>query len=950
MDLNLLNKNGCTALHLALRRYHTEIAILLIKNKCNIEVKDAKKSQTALHIACSTNQKKVVDQLCKVGCNLNAQCNVFNEAPIHLAIKSNNLKIIRRLIAAGCDLFVQNSSGCLPKDLIERKAAYEIEDDEEKIKDEIARLINTLMNPVIKCKSIGMLKPVIAYYDDKCSMIDSSAKGQTSSATGGSKTYTNCSICGSPVDSEAKRSTRCCNQLNQCVRINDPNAPCCNSLSGVEQTLSFRSVDCPTSLISTIPKQLLKFNLKVLGNCASGKSTLIETLKCGYLASWFRTTGSKTTSNSSRSLNANQYSFNYSTKSNGLTNGSDKTVLSSISTLISSKSSLGDSSSPQTPQSNSAINSIHSSSILSINSDYQSSNNSSNLNLNNHLNNLNGNLTNGHHRTNGHIEHYNSNNKFASNNRKNSAINSDICNLKILNKELSVSDGLHPVELSAKQDLNKFFNSFDLLDSKFGLNHLNGTHLNGPNLSSNSNHANHKLDCTLGICVQTINVSNVGDLTIFDFSGHQNYLQIYNKFLGDQDDAFYMVCFNACESFDGQYTQTCYWLDLIKSVLSIRGSLNFEGHLKRKPNVCLVATHRDLALKKSCNEINLKNLDKNIIDDLDRLNLRLSTSCLDNLNVLYSLLRQKYEHVFDLGDCIHLLDARIANSNEIKLIKKQLETYKTRFAITLQPITHFLKEVIHKLTSLRKESFNSPIISYSEFTSLIRDQINILVEDEYIEYVCVQLQKLGEIIRLKSTINHLDTQDLIIYDLKWLTSDVIGNLLSCSYLENNGPHKVTGHYSVEDLQSLFPDIDALDLFLILENLELCTPCETEGNFLYLFPCFIQLDRPDISWQLDELTNGGSKHNSIDDAEPQSAFNPNFVYIGLRIQCDDNCYPKHLLVCLFPRIQILLERCFQQNSTLSQHDATNELKLKLLHWCNGLRISYSDLEAIISLGR
>ena len=957
-------------MHLALRRYHTEIAILLIKYKCNVDIKDVKK-QTALHLACSTNQKKVVDQLLKVGCDLNVQ-NVFNETPLHLSIKSNNLKIIRRLCASNCDLRIQNSTGCLPKDLIQSKQAYELEDNEEKLaKDQIYLLIDTLMNPIVKCKLIGMLKPVVNYYDKNLlkdlllvqSLNLSSINDKNSNSTNAKNknNRNSCSICNSTIDT-TKRTTRCCNLLNQCIRTSDTTLLCCNSLDGIEQQLAFKQstdnlISQNQNLISTIPKQLLKFNLKVLGECASGKSTLIETLKCGYynLSSWFgRTTRTnRSNSNSSKSLNTNPYStFNGNLiKSNGL---SDKTVLSSISTIVSSKSSLDSNS--NTPQSNSAINSINSSSILSINSDYLSSNNSSNLNLNNnhHHSNLNGNSNHSHHQN--HHNHQNSINCNSNQfnliaNRKNSAINMDICNLKVLNKELSVSDGLHPFDCTQK-DLNKFFASFDLLDSKFGLNYQHHTmmHSSKLNQANQANQANHKLDCTLGVNVQSINVPNVGDLTVWDFTGHPNYLQIYNKFLNDQDDSFYLICFNACDSFERQYTQLCYWLDLIKSCIHLNGNhLSFKGHLKFKLNVLIVATHRDQALKKQFNEISLKNLGKSVLEDLDRLNLRLSTNCLDNLNVLHCLLKEKYDQTFNLSDCICLLDARIANSNEIKLIKQHLDNYKARFAISLQPITYLLEEVIRKLTILRKQTYQTPIISFAEFVNLIRDQINILVEDEYLEFICLQLIKLGELIRLKNT--NLDTQDLIIYDLKWLVSDVLGNLLNSAYLENNG--KITGHYSVEDLQSLFPDIDALDLFLILENLELCTSCETEGNFLYLFPCFIQIGKPELSWQTDELNDdivdhdkNENGHKNEDDCQ---LFNSNFTYIGLRIQCDDNCYPKHLLISLFPRIQILLERCFQ-NSTIHQQqndDKTNELKL--LHWCNGLRISYFDLEAIISLG-
>jgi hypothetical protein len=98
----------------------------------------------------------------------------------------------------------------------------------------------------------------------------------------------------------------------------------------------------------------------------------------------------------------------------------------------------------------------------------------------------------------------------------------------------------------------------------------------------------------------------------------------------------------------------------------------------------------------------LKNLDKSIIEDSDRLNLKLTTNCMDNLNALHCLLKQKYENVFNLSDCIYLIDVRLTNSTKIKQIKP-LKNYKAKFATTLQPIAYLLDEVIIKLTILHKQ-------------------------------------------------------------------------------------------------------------------------------------------------------------------------------------------------------------------------------------------------------
>lgn len=63
-----------------------------------------------------------------------------------------------------------------------------------------------------------------------------------------------------------------------------------------------------------------------------------------------------------------------------------------------------------------------------------------------------------------------------------------------------------------------------------------------------------------------------------------------------------------------------------------------------------------------------------------------------------------------------------------------------------------------------------------------------------------------QVIYLKS-----DNEDLVVFNPRWLCNEVLGHLLSHEHLDLA---RVTGCYSVDDMQLLFPDTDALDLLQV----------------------------------------------------------------------------------------------------------------------------------------
>ena len=78
---------------------------------------------------------------------------------------------------------------------------------------------------------------------------------------------------------------------------------------------------------------------------------------------------------------------------------------------------------------------------------------------------------------------------------------------------------------------------------------------------------------TLGISVQGISLGGVGEVSIWEFSGHENYFMLYDHFIGNSN-CIHVVMFSLAESLSVQITQVqrSIWKDNITS-LTLKTSL-----------------------------------------------------------------------------------------------------------------------------------------------------------------------------------------------------------------------------------------------------------------------------------------------------------------------------------------------------------------------------------------
>ena len=114
---NIKDKNGNTALHLAVMNAHKskkeyiEVINALIKNNANVNILN-NKNQLALNISVINNDTEISNILINAKSELNNMYNGY--APIHTAVKNNNIAITDSLLLNGADVDIKDSKGYSP--------------------------------------------------------------------------------------------------------------------------------------------------------------------------------------------------------------------------------------------------------------------------------------------------------------------------------------------------------------------------------------------------------------------------------------------------------------------------------------------------------------------------------------------------------------------------------------------------------------------------------------------------------------------------------------------------------------------------------------------------------------------------------------------------------------------------------------------------------------------
>ena len=113
VNINSMNAEGLSPLHLAAIKGDIEVTKLLINEGADIELKDSKHGSTPLLYACQNGRTKTVQTLLENGADINAKSSNGTRA-IHFAAQSGKTVIIQLLLQKGLDINCKNNYGETP--------------------------------------------------------------------------------------------------------------------------------------------------------------------------------------------------------------------------------------------------------------------------------------------------------------------------------------------------------------------------------------------------------------------------------------------------------------------------------------------------------------------------------------------------------------------------------------------------------------------------------------------------------------------------------------------------------------------------------------------------------------------------------------------------------------------------------------------------------------------
>uniref|UniRef100_A0A1B6DYK5 Roc domain-containing protein n=2 Tax=Clastoptera arizonana TaxID=38151 RepID=A0A1B6DYK5_9HEMI len=398
---------------------------------------------------------------------------------------------------------------------------------------------------------------------------------------------------------------------------------------------------------------------------------------------------------------------------------------------------------------------------------------------------------------------------------------------------------------------------------------------------------------TRGIDLQQVNLSGVGDVSLWDFSGQDTYFCVYHHLMTTSaNNAVILLVFSLEDTLSIQKRQCNFWLSFIQSRIPPTEPIGIGGVTANMPRVVLIATHADTSRTPRSSQGEYQN---------------------EQVQQLAQSLAKTYAATFHFHSSVIIIDAHAANSAGIKAIKNCLSEIKSKMVQEEPQMTGFCEAVLAWLPSLRKSAQCFPVVSWEGFMDTIRLQINPLAGEENFRELLTQLQHMGEIVYLKSCIH----PDLLVITPSWLCGQVIGQLLSIDFLAHA---RITGCYTVDDFQAAFPQVDAMAMLQVLETLQLCIQCENDGELEYEFPCYNLVETLEGLWE-----------------ENDPRYRGDGCYGGVRLYSPQGTL--HLLHSVFPRIQVELRR-----TVINYCDSESDL----YQWFRGSKLCSGLIESLITL--
>ncbi|XP_064461428.1 death-associated protein kinase 1-like isoform X2 [Ornithodoros turicata] len=769
VSVDCQNKIGETALHVAARYGHRPAVKLLCSFGANVNMTD-EHGDTALHIAAWHGFPTIMHVLCEAGSHTHLR-NKEGETALHTASARGHIESVRCILEAGADPDVPDKHGCTALHLALRRHHVPIA---------LLLLHNGCQTDIIDnhgeapihvAARDGLLPLAQTLCAFGCKVDVPNKAGlyplHLAAKNGHTEVVRCLCLAGCTVDQKNKDGIPA--EITALAQGHSHIGDLLNRLRNEQLKEEYITQMIPGT------QPLSRIKLKVFGHSGAGKTSLLESLKCGYFSSWFRRSKSSPTSPKQR-----PGSVAHSSRSS--TPGMDEFIV-----------------------------------------DTDSENNIRTIDMN------------------------------------------DSHNSNELDKALTTP---RPAKRPAMQDVSP--------------------------VSFTTTNANY----TRGIDVQQVTVSGVGDLSLWEFSGHEPYLLLYDHFVGNAH-CMHIVVFRVTDPLDVSVKQVCFWLSCLQARSPPVEPLGLGGKSAVPLKVALVATHADILNGPTPNR------------NQNGEHPQQSNAAESDANAVLAAVRKRFQHVFDLHESVFVLDANVVGSPAMKSLKQYLSNLRARIIPCLPKSTGFLESMVLHLPNWRKSSPSFPVLTWRQFMDMVHIQVNPLAGEEHMRELIHQLQLMGEVLYIKA-----GNEDMVVLNPKWLCGSVIGELLSQEQLEQA---RVTGCYTVEDFQLKFPETDSVDVLQVLENLKMCTQCDNDGDVEYEFPCYNFVETLDGLW---------------DKTDPRYI---NGVYCGVHVLPFDD-FP-HMLASIFPRIQVQLRRASMEHA---------DPDVDLYQWLRGSKFCSGVLEGMLTL--
>ncbi|CAJ0946817.1 unnamed protein product [Ranitomeya imitator] len=313
--IDVQDKAGSNALYWASRHGHVETLKFLHQSKCPLDIKD-KSGETALHVAARYGHVEVIQYLCSIGSNPDIQ-DKEEETPLHCAAWHGYYPVARALCQAGCNVNIRNREGETPlltasargyhdivECLTEHGGDLDATDKDGHIALHLAvrrcqmEVVKTLIHqgcyvdfqdrhgntPLhVACKD-GNIPIVMALCEASCNLDITNKYGRTPlhlAANNGILEVVRY-LCLSGANVEAlTMDGKTAEDLGKA----EQHEPVVSLLARLRKD-TYRSQFIQQLRPIQAPQPRIK--LKLFGHIGSGKTTLVESLKCGLIRSFFR--------------------------------------------------------------------------------------------------------------------------------------------------------------------------------------------------------------------------------------------------------------------------------------------------------------------------------------------------------------------------------------------------------------------------------------------------------------------------------------------------------------------------------------------------------------------------------------------------------------------------------------------------------------------------------------